>query len=63
VTALAFAVAPAIAQAAPDAALFAAAQAQEPAVIESLQGMVAIESGSGNAIGLARMADYTQARL
>jgi glutamate carboxypeptidase len=62
-TALAFAVASAIAQAAPDAALFAAAQVQEPAVIESLQDMVAIESGSGNAIGLARMADYTQARL
>ena len=53
----------ATAQAAPDAALYAAAQAQQPAVIASLKDMVLIESGSANAEGLAKMADYTEARL
>ncbi|MBV9889765.1 MAG: M20/M25/M40 family metallo-hydrolase [Rhizobacter sp.] len=42
---------------------FAAAQAAEPAVIASLHDMVAIESGSTNAAGLAQMADYVERRL
>ena len=42
---------------------FAAAQGAEPAVIASLKDMVAIESGSGNAAGLAQMADYVEQRL
>ena len=51
------------AQAAADAALLAAATAAQPAVIESLKEMVAIESGSGNAEGVGRMADYVERRL
>jgi glutamate carboxypeptidase len=51
------------AAAGPDAALLAAAEAQQPAVIESLHDMVAIESGSGNPDGLTQMADYAEARL
>ena len=51
------------AQAAADAALLAAATAAQPAVIESLKEMVAIESGSTNAEGIARMADYVERRL
>jgi len=42
---------------------FSAAQAAEPAVIASLKDMVAIESGSSNAAGLAQMADYVERRL
>jgi len=42
---------------------FAAAQAAEPAVIASLKDMVAIESGSTNAAGLAQMAAYVERRL
>ena len=51
------------ARAAADAALLAAATAAQPALVESLKDMVAIESGSGNAEGLARMADYVERRL
>ena len=51
------------AQAAPDARLKAAADAAQPAVIDSLRQMVAIESGSLDLAGLAKMADYTEARL
>src|SRR6476620_10747280 len=46
-----------------DAALLAAANAAQPAVIASLKDMVSIESGSTNAAGLAKMADYVEARL
>jgi glutamate carboxypeptidase len=46
-----------------DTALFDAATRAQPALIESLKEMVAIESGSSNAEGLARMADYTEKRL
>ena len=49
--------------AAPDAAVLAAARAAEPAVIQSLKDMVAIESGTMDAPGLGRMADYAEARL
>lgn len=49
--------------AAPDAKLLAAAQAAEPAVIQSLKDMVAIESGTMDAPGLGKMADYAEARL
>ena len=51
------------AHAAPDAALLRAAQAAQPAVIVSLKDMVALESGTMDAPGLTRMADYVQARL
>jgi glutamate carboxypeptidase len=44
-------------------AWFAAAEAQQPAVIASLKDMVLIESGSANSAGLARMADYVERRL
>lgn len=43
--------------------LLQAARQAEPAVIDSLKDMVMIESGSSDAAGLARMADYTEARL
>lgn len=43
--------------------LLTAARAQEPAVIESLRQMVAIESGTTDPAGLARMADYAETRL
>ncbi len=49
--------------AAPDPALLDAARAAQPAVVQSLKDMVSIESGSANAQGLARMADYTAKRL
>ena len=58
---LAFAISPA--QAAPDARLKAAAEQAQPALIETLHDMVLIESGSGDAEGLAKMADFTEARL
>jgi glutamate carboxypeptidase len=51
------------ARAAPDAALLEAARGAQPAVVESLKEMVRIESGSRNAEGLGRMADYTERRL
>ena len=51
------------AQAAADAALLAAAQSAQPAVVESLKDMVAIESGSSDVEGLQKMADYTERRL
>lgn len=51
------------AAAAADASLLEAARRAEPAVIESLKSMVTIESGSADAIGLNRMADYTEGRL
>lgn len=43
--------------------LFNAATAAQPAVIETLRELVLIESGSGTTAGLARMADYAEARL
>jgi glutamate carboxypeptidase len=46
-----------------DQALLSAAKAAQPAVVETLKGMVAIESGSTNLAGLARMADYVEGRL
>lgn len=49
--------------AAPDAKLKAAAEAAQPALIETLKDMVMIESGSGDAEGLAKMADFTDGRL
>jgi len=51
------------ADAASDPALLDAARRPQPAVVESLKDMVMIESGSANAEGLARMADYTERRL
>src|SRR3954471_22633105 len=49
--------------AAADEKLKAAAEAAQPALIETLHDMVLIESGSGDVEGLARMADFTEARL
>lgn len=51
------------ASAAPDAQLLSAARAAEPAVIQSLKDMVAIESGTMDAPGLGKMADYAEGRL
>ena len=59
--ALAFAASPA--SAAPDAKLLAAANAQQPAVIETLKSLVMIETGSGDVEGLAKMAGYLDDRL
>jgi glutamate carboxypeptidase len=61
--AAAIALPPTLAAAAPDAKLLAAARAAEPAVIESLREMVAIESGTTDPAGLTKMADYVDARL
>ena len=60
--ACALALGAAAAQAADDK-LLAAARAAQPAVIDSLREMVTIESGSADAAGLAKMADYLDARL
>ena len=49
------------ARAAADEKLLAAARAAQPAVIESLREMVAIESGTMDAPGLARLADMPSA--
>lgn len=46
-----------------DQALFSAAQAAQPAVVESLRDMVALESGSDDAAGLEKMAAYVEGRL
>lgn len=52
------------AQAAPaNEAVLRAARAQEEVVIRSLGDMVAIDSGSDDAAGLRRMADYVERRL
>lgn len=52
-----------IAQAAPDAALLAAAEKAQPALIENLKDMVLIESGSQQKDGLLKMADLLEKRL
>ncbi len=51
------------ASAAPDAKLLDAATAAQPALIETLKSMVAIESGSGDVAGLAKMAALVDDRL
>ena len=60
---LAVAIASSPAIAAPDEKLRTAAEQAQPALIETLRDMVMIESGSGDAEGLAKMADFTEARL
>jgi glutamate carboxypeptidase len=47
----------------PDEKLHAAAEAAKPALIDTLRDMVMIESGSSDVEGLAKMADFTEARL
>jgi glutamate carboxypeptidase len=47
----------------PDEKLRAMADAAKPELIETLRQMVAIESGSADVEGLAKMADFTEARL
>ncbi len=49
--------------AAPDARLLEAAKQAEPAAVETLKTLVAIESGSGDAPGLAKLADVVDARF
>jgi len=44
-------------------AVFKAAEAAQSAVIETLQKLVLIESGSANLTGLLKVADYAQAQL
>jgi glutamate carboxypeptidase len=46
-----------------DPELLDAARAEQPAVIQSLHDMVAIESGSDDSAGLDRIADYCESRL
>lgn len=46
-----------------DDAIFAAAHAAQPAVIETLQKLVLIESGSTNIAGIARVADFAKTQL
>jgi glutamate carboxypeptidase len=46
-----------------DEAIFKAAEAAQPAVIDTLQKLVLIESGSANLPGLLKVADFTQERL
>src|SRR5205085_2317506 len=60
--ACALAAAPA-AHAAPDAAIFAAATAQQPALIDTLKTLVLIESGSLDVEGLHQMASVLDTRL
>ncbi|MBP6899079.1 MAG: M20/M25/M40 family metallo-hydrolase [Burkholderiaceae bacterium] len=47
----------------PDATLLAAARAAQPALLQTLREMVAIESGTMDAPGLARMLDDAERRL
>src|SRR3954453_6783507 len=47
----------------PDEKLRAMADAAKPELIETLRQMVAIESGSADVEGLAKMSDFTEARL
>jgi glutamate carboxypeptidase len=47
----------------PNEKLRAAAEAAKPALIDTLRDMVMIESGSSDVEGLAKMADFTEARL
>lgn len=60
---LLLALAPAGASAATDARLLAAAQAQEPAVIDTLRDLVNVESGSTDQEGVATLMAYLDARL
>ncbi len=52
-----------VAKAAPDEALFEAAEREQAAVIETLKNLVLIESGSKDAAGLAKMANQLDDRL
>lgn len=48
---------------APDAALLSAATAEQPAVVKTLERLVNIETGTGNAEGMAAMADLLEREL
>ena len=63
VVAAALAVAVGGARAAPDAQKLAAATAAQPALVETLKTLVAIESGSRDVEGLAKMAAQLEERL
>ncbi len=52
-----------LAQAAPDAALLAAAEKAQPQLVEHLKALVLIESGSQQIEGLLKMADTLEQRL
>jgi len=60
---VAMAIAAGSATAAPDAKLLAAANAQQPAVVDTLKSLVAIESGSADVDGLAKIAALLDDRL
>lgn len=60
---LGFALYSGVATAAPDANMLDAATREQPAVIETLKSLVLIESGSGDAVGLAKMANLLDERL
>ncbi len=46
-----------------DDGLLAAAQAEQPAVVKTLERLVNIETGTGHAEGMAQMADYLESEL
>lgn len=60
---LAFVLAIGTAAAARDDGLLAAAQAEQPAVVKTLERLVNIETGTGHAEGMAQMADYLEGEL
>lgn len=61
--ALALLAAPALAAARPDAALLKAATAEAPAVTATLKQLVEIETGTGDADGMAAMGQFLEAAL
>lgn len=63
IAAIALTLSIAVVPAEPDPALLKTAQAAEPAVIDTLHEMVSIESGTTDAVGLSRIADYVERRL
>ena len=62
-TLAAFALSTTVVAQTPDARLFSAAQAAQPAVIATLRELVQIESGSGTNGGLTRVADFAERQL
>lgn len=62
-TALALLAAPVLAAAKPDAALLKAATAEAPAVTATLKSLVEIETGTGDADGMAAMGQYLEAQF
>lgn len=61
--AVAFCLAASVARAEPDAALLAAARVEQAATLDTLRALVAFDSGSGDGVGIRRIADIAEARL